>query len=242
MNLLHRNLLRRNLLMRVAGTALLIAAKDIRLEWRNRARLFSVVIFGLVVLLLLSLALGPDTKALQVASPGCLAVALLFSAILALSESFRVEGEDAALEGLNLIPVEPMGLYYGKFLANALFLFVLALVLIPTTIILFVVEADLPTVIRLVGLWSLAAIGLSAPGTLYAAMTSRLRSQDVLLPLLLFPLQVPALIALIKAFGFILTGDPMEQLASWTSLLVTFDIIYVCLCGVLFPFVLEEGS
>ncbi len=230
------------LLRRIIRTALVIAKKDLRLEWRNRARLFSVVLFGLVVLLLFSLALGPDTEALRAASPGCLTVALLFSSVLSLSESFRVEGEDSALEGLSLIPIEPMGLYYGKFLANALFLLVLAVILIPTTILLFVVEANLQIILQLTGFWALAAIGLAAPGTLYAAMTSRLRSQDVLLPLLLFPLEVPVLIALVKSFSFVLTGDPMEQLASWSRLLIAFDVIYVALCGALFPFILEEGS
>jgi len=230
------------LLQRVVATAILIARKDLRLEWRNRSRLVSVLLFGLAVLLLQSLALGPDTAALRAASPGCLTVALLFSAILSLSESFRLEREDSALEGLTLIPIEPMGLYYGKFLANAVFLIFLALVLIPVTVILFVVEVDASALLHLAVLWSLAALGLAAPGTLYAAMTSRLRSQDVLLPLLLFPLEIPVLIALVKAFGFVLTGDPMEQLASWTRLLVVFDVIYICLCGVLFPYILEEGS
>ncbi len=231
-----------NIVRRVAATAILIAQKDLRLEWRNRARLFSVALFGLVVLLLLSLAFGPNSDDLQRAAPGSLVVALLFSSILSLSESFRLEREDSALEGLALVPIEPMGLFYGKFLANTLFLLLLAGILIPVTVVLFVVEADARVLLQLTGFWALAAVGLAAPGTLYAAMTSRLRSQDVLLPLLLFPLEVPALIALVKSFGFILTGDPMEQLVSWTKLLIAFDLIYVALCGVLFPFILDEGS
>ena len=87
----------------------------------------------------------------------------------------------------------------------------------------------------------LAAAGLAAPGTLYAAMTSRLRSQDVLLPLLLFPLVVPVLLAGVKAMDLVLTGDPMRQLTSWVSLLVAFDVIYWSLCGLLFTYALEEG-
>ena len=84
------------------------------------------------------------------------------------------------------------------------------------------------------------AAGLSAPGTLYAAMTSRIRSQDVLLPLLLFPLVVPVLMATVKAAALILTGDPMEQIRSWVLLLVGFDVIYWSLCGILFPHAIEE--
>ncbi len=229
-------------LSHLVRTALLIARKDLRLEWRNRARLLSILLFGLVLLLLFSIALGPDTRALRDASAGCLAVALLFSSTLALSESFRIEQEDAALEGLLLLPVEAQGLYFGKFLASSVFLQLLSIVLIPVTVVLFVVDAEFVTLLRLAGVWSLAAIGLAAPGTLYAAMTSRLRSQDVLLPLLLFPLEVPVLIASVKSFSLILDGDPMQQLTSWTGLLIAFDVIYVALCGVLFPYVLEEGA
>jgi heme exporter protein B len=94
---------------------------------------------------------------------------------------------------------------------------------------------------KVLGLWGLAAAGLSAPGTLYAAMTSRLKGQDVLLPLLLFPLVVPVLMATVKAMSLVLGGDPMEQLPSWVTLLVAFDLIYLLLCGVLFPYVNEEG-
>jgi heme exporter protein B len=93
----------------------------------------------------------------------------------------------------------------------------------------------------LLGLWAIAAAGLSAPGTLYAAMTSRLQSQDVLLPLLLFPLVVPVLLGTVKAVALILTGDPMEQIRSWTILLVSFAVIYWSICGLLFPHAIEEG-
>jgi heme exporter protein B len=73
-------------------------------------------------------------------------------------------------------------------------------------------------------------------------MTSRVRSQDVLLPLLLYPLEVPMLLAAVKAFGLVLTGDPMGQVDDWTLFLVAFDVIYWILCGVLSPYILEESS
>jgi heme exporter protein B len=72
-------------------------------------------------------------------------------------------------------------------------------------------------------------------------MTSRLQSQDVLLPLLLFPLVVPVLLGAVKAISLILTGDPMEQIRSWTILLVSFAVIYWSICGLLFPHAIEEG-
>jgi heme exporter protein B len=212
------------------------------LEWRGRSRFLSVVLFGVVTLLLFSFAVGPDSEALRAAAAGFLVLALLLSSTLSLSESFRLEQEEHALEGLVLLPVDPVALYYGKVIGNTLFLLLLAPIFTPVALVLYSVELDASRLLTLVGLWALAAAGLSAPGTLYAAMTSRLRSQDVLLPLLLFPLVVPVLMGSVKAMGLVIGGDPLGQLGSWTILLSGFAIIYWSLCGLLFPYAIEENG
>jgi heme exporter protein B len=217
-----------------------IIGKDLLLEWRGRSRFLSVVLFGVVTLLLFSFAVGPDSVALRAAAAGFLVLALLLSSTLGLAESFRMEQEQRALEGLLLLPISPVALYYGKAVSNSLFLLLLAPVLTPIALVLYTVELDPLRIAGLLAIWLLAAAGLSAPGTLYAAMTSRLQSQDVLLPLLLFPLVVPVLMASVKAAALILTGDPMSQLRSWVTLLAGFDVIYWTLCGVLFPHAIEE--
>ena len=225
---------------RVLRAARIVAGKDLRLEWRNRSRVLSIVLFGLMTLLLLSMALGPDTPKLRAAAAGCLTVALLFGSTLGLAESFRVEREDQALEGLALLPIDPLGVYLGKLIANTFFLWSLALILVPTTVILFAVEVEATALLQVIVVWLLAAIGIAAPGTLYASMTSQLRSQDVMLPLLLFPLEVPVLMATVKSFDLLFTGDPMLQLGSWSGLLIAFDVIFVCVCGLLYPHVFEQ--
>jgi heme exporter protein B len=222
-----------------AGTMI---RKDLRLEWRGRSRFLSVVLFGVVTLLLFSVAVGPDSQALTTAAAGFLVLALLLSSTLGLTESFRLEEIDQALEGLYLIPVDPLALYYGKALGNTLFLVLLAPVLAPIALVLYSVEITVLGLLKLFAVWALTALGLSAPGTLYAAMTSRIRSQDVLLPLLLFPLVVPVLMAAVKSMGLILRGDPMSQISSWTWLLISFNIIYWSVCGVLFSYVTEDLS
>ena len=227
--------------MRVLGQIVAVLQKDLLLEWRNRSRILSVILFGIVTLLLFSFAVGPDSTALRAGAAGFLILALLLSSTLGLSESFRLEQEDRSLEGLMLLPVSPVALFYGKAVASALLLVFLAPVLAPVALVLYTVELDPLRILGLLGLWALAAAGLAAPGTLYAAMTSRLRSQDVLLPLLLFPLVVPVLLAGVKAMDLVLTGDPMRQLSSWVGLLVAFDVIYWSLCGLLFTYALEEG-
>lgn len=227
--------------MSLVRQALVLVRKDLLLEWRGRARFLSVLLFGVVTLLLFSFAVGPDSAALRAAAAGFLVLALLLSSTLGLSESFRLEQEERALEGLVLLPVDPVALFYGKAIGNTLFLFLLAPIFTPVALVLYSVELGVIKIVTLVGLWALAAAGLSAPGTLYAAMTSRLRSQDVLLPLLLFPLVVPVLMGSVKAMALVLGGDPLEQLRSWTILLVGFAVIYWSLCGLLFPYAIEEG-
>jgi heme exporter protein B len=225
---------------RILRQTVTVMGKDLLLEWRGRSRLVSVLLFGVVTLLLFSFAVGPDSLALRTSAAGFLVLALLLSSTLALSESFRLEQDQRALEGLLLLPVEPAALFYGKAMANTLFLVLLGPVLTPVALILYATDLDPLAVTRLLGIWALAGAGLSAPGTLYAAMTSRLRSQDVLLPLLLFPLVVPVLLGSVKAMALILSGDPLEQIRSWTLLLLAFDVIYWSLCGVLFVYAIEE--
>jgi heme exporter protein B len=86
----------------------------------------------------------------------------------------------------------------------------------------------------------LGSAGLSAPGTLYAAMTAQIPSRQTLLPLLLFPLIVPALLASVKATSLVILGDPMGESRSWIYLLAAFDAIYWSLCGLLFGRVVDE--
>lgn len=219
-----------------------LLAKDLLLEWRERARTLSVVLFAVVTLLLFSFALGPDVLALRAGTPGFLALALLLSSTLALNESFRIEREDRALEGLLLRPVDPAALFYAKALANTLLLALLGPVVVVLAAVLYSLEVDAARLAQLVAYWGLGAAGLAAPGTLYAAMTSRLKTQDVALPILLFPLVVPVLLGSVKSMDLVLFGDAMRQLRGWTTLLVSFDIIYWAVCGILFRFAVEEGE
>jgi len=212
--------------------------KEVLLQWRTRSRVVAVLVFGATTLLLFSFAVGPDYALLGRMAAGFLWLALLLSSTLTLSESFHTETEQRALEGLLLLPADPRALYYGKALANALQLFVLGVALLPMMVILY--DVSIPRPLGLLCVIALGAAGLAAPGTLYAAMTSQLRANQALLPLLLFPLVVPVLLASVKAAGLLLHGDPMRQLPSWQMLLACFDAIYWSLCGLLFERVVED--
>lgn len=212
--------------------------KELLLQWRTQAQMVAVFVFGASSLLLFSFAVGPVAEALRQFSAGFLWLALLLSSTLTLSESFHTEMEHRALEGLLLLPADARHLYYGKALANWLRLFLLGIALVPVMIVLY--DAGTLRIGALLLIIALGAAGLSAPGTLYAAMTAQLRAKQTLLPLLLFPLIVPVLLASVKATSLVLLGDPMGQARSWITLLVAFDAIYWSLCGLLFGRVVEE--
>jgi heme exporter protein B len=212
--------------------------KELLLQWRTRAHIMAAFIFGAITLLLLSFAVGPAAEALRRHAAGFLWLALLFSSTSALAESFQTETEDQALEGLLLLPVGAAAVFYAKALINWLQLALLGLALVPVMVILY--DASAARLGALVGAIFLGAAALAAPGTLYAGMTARCRSQQVLLPLLLFPLVVPVLLASVKATGLALEGDPMGQLSSWLILLVACNAVYWSLFGLFFERVVDD--
>jgi len=218
----------------------LVAAlrKELLLQWRTRAQLMAVFVFGASALLLFSFAVGPNAEILRQFSAGFLWLGLLLSSTLTLAESFHAEMENKALEGLLLLPANPRAIYYGKTIANWIQLVLLGTVLIPVMVILY--DAGTTKIFSLLLVIALGTAGLAAPGTIYAAMTAQVRSKQTLLPLLLFPLIVPALLASVKATSLIILGDPMGQSSAWIKLLIAFDAIYWSLCGLLFGRVVEE--
>ena len=219
---------------------MLIAAlrKELLLQWRTRTQFMAVLVFGGSALLLFSFAVGPNAQILRQFSAGFLWLGLLLSSTLTLAESYHAEMENRALEGLLLLPADPRALYYGKAIANWIQLVLLGVVLVPVMVILY--DAGTPRLGALLLIIILGTAGLSAPGTLYAAMTAQVRSKQTLLPLLLFPLIVPALLASVKATSLVILGDPMGQSSAWIKLLVAFDAIYWSLCGLLFGRVVED--
>ncbi len=216
-----------------------LAQKELMVQWRTRARFGSVLVFGVTSLLVFSFAVGPDSSALQAHAAGYLWLALLLMSTLSLQEAARLDVQNGALEALVLLPVDGRALYYAKALVNTVTLGGLGTLLIPVVVALY----DAP--VKEGALWLIATVWLGsaalvAPGTLYAALTSRARAGDVLLPLLLFPLVVPALLGSVKATEVVMLGDPMGRLGSWLGLVLAFDVLYWSLCGLLYPLLLED--
>jgi heme exporter protein B len=215
-----------------------IARKDVTTELRAKAGFNSVASLGVTILILLGLALGPDAEALRNAAVGAVWLATLFSGVLAFNRSFQVELESGALEPLLQYPGPRWTIFAGKLLGNMMFLTLMVVIVVPAGIVLFGVQipAAWPS---LLGVLALGMFGLVVLGTFYASMASRSRAREVLLPLLLFPMLVPVLIAATTASKALLGADVMHEAGAWIRLLVAYDLVFLTATFIAFEHVIE---
>lgn len=212
--------------------------KDLTAERRSKANFNAVVFLAALILLLFGFSLGPDPAAVRDMGGGVIWLTILFSGVLAFNRSYQTELENGALETLLLYPGDRRAIFAGKLIANFVFVALVEAVLLPVAAILY----DLPlgeAPFRLLLVMTLGTIGFVTLGTFYAAMASRLRAREVLLPLLLFPMLIPLLVGAVAATGALLQGDPMGQSAGWMRLLVVFDVIFLAASFLTFEHVIE---
>ncbi len=216
-------------------------AKDLRLEWRSRESINGVLFFALLVVIVVSLAFDPTsnpTLAREIAG-GILWIAILFASVNALSGSWLREQRNGVLDAQRLAPSAPAALFLGKVLANFLFVSVVELVLAPVFVVFYNLHplgnTWLLALILPLGTWALVV-----NGTFFAALSLRARSRELLLPLLLLPIILPALLGSIQATGGVLTAelDP-GYIAFWIRALVAYDIIFTTVSLLLFGTVLN---
>lgn len=215
-----------------------IARKDLTTELRAKAGFNGVVALGVTILVLLGMALGPDAAALRNAAVGAVWLAMLFSAVLAFNRSFQVELESGALETLLQYPGPRWTIFAGKLLGNTIFVTLMVAIVVAAGIILFGVTIP-DTWPRLLGVMALGIVGLVAMGTFYASMTTRSRAREVLLPLLLFPMLVPVLLAATTASKALLGADLMHESGAWIRLLAAYDLIFLIATFLAFEHVIE---
>ena len=138
------------------------------------------------------------------------------------------------MEGLLLAPMDRSVIYFGKLIGNLLFIFAVELVLLPLASIFFNVWIVTPSILLVV---FLGTVAFAAVGTLFAALSVNTRAREVMLPILLFPIMVPVLIAGVRAMGALLDGETLQDVAQWLRLLVAYDVIFIAAACLLFDFV-----
>ena len=215
-----------------------IARKDLTTELRAKAGFNSVASLGVTILVLLGLALGPDAEALRNAAVGAVWLATLFSGVLAFNRSFQVELESGALEPLLQYPGPRWTIFAGKLLGNMAFLTLMVAIVVVAGVVLFGVRIP-ATWPSLLGVLALGVVGLVVLGTFYASMASRSRAREVLLPLLLFPMLVPVLLAATTASKALLGADLMHEAGAWIQLLAAYDLVFLVATFIAFEHVIE---
>jgi heme exporter protein B len=222
-----------------AGRVAAIVWKDMTAERRSKATLNAVAFLAGTMLLLFGFAFGADPVAMEGGGAGIIWLTVLFSGVLAFNRSYDRELAGGALETLLLYPGDLRALFVGKLVANLLFILLVQAVLVPAAIVLYGLPVGRAP-FALLGVLLLGTFGFVTLGTFYAAMASRLRAREVLLPLLLFPMLVPLLLACVEATNALLTGDVMGRAGPWVRVIVVFDLVFLVAAWHTFAQVIEE--
>ncbi|HET9100841.1 MAG TPA: heme exporter protein CcmB [Acidobacteriaceae bacterium] len=211
-------------------------AKDLRLEWRSKDAINGMLFFSLLVVVLFSFAFDPTMAVSRQIAGGILWVALLFASTTALNQTWTRELRHQVLDAQRMAPSPASALFLAKVLANFLFVTMIQVVLGP----LFIIFYNLHALGQ--GWWMalvlpLGTLALVVNGTFFAALSLRTRNREMLLPLILFPVSIPALLAMVQSTSAILTGESDPGL--WINMLAGYDIIFMTLCLLMFETILN---
>ena len=222
------------------ATALIVARKDLLIEFRTRSAFLAAAVFALLAVVIFRFTWDRTAVAAIDLAPGVVWVIFVFSGLLGLHRSFGVEQADRAIDALLGAPVDREGIFLGKAAANLLFVGAVQLLTIPAVALFY----DLPVAGGELGgiliVAALAAVGLVAVGTLFSAMTVNTHLAELLLPMLALPFFVPVVTPAALATSRLLAGRPWGEIVPLLKLLAAFDIVFLVACTLAFPYTLEE--
>ena len=211
-------------------------AKDLRLEWRSKDAINSMLFFSLLVVVIFSFSFEPTAEESRRIAGGLVWVAFLFAAIVVLNQTWARELRNSVLDAYRASPAPANSLFLAKAIGNFIFVIVLEALMTPLFIAFYRLRAIGPAweliPIAILGTWALVV-----NGTFFAAISLRTRSREVMLPLLLFPISVPALLGMVNATTAVLTGE--ESTRFWIVLLMAYDVVFTIACLLLFETILE---
>ena len=211
--------------------------KDIRLEWRSKDAINAMLFFALLVVVIFSFSFDPTAEESRRIAGGLVWVAFLFAAVVALNQTWARELRNQVLDAyrVSLAPANP--LFLAKAIGNFLFVGVLELLMTPLFIAFYKLRALGPAW-ELLPIAALGTWALVVNGTFFAAISLRTRSREIMLPLLLFPISIPALLGMVNATTAVLTGESSPRF--WVALLVAYDVVFTAACLLLFESVLDS--
>jgi heme exporter protein B len=209
--------------------------KDLRLEWRSKDAINSMLFFSLLVVVVFSFSFDPTAEESRRIAGGLIWVAFLFAAVVALNQTWAREIRNQVLDAYRVSPAPANSLFLAKAFGNFLFVTVLEALMTPLFIAFYQLRAVGPAwqllIVAALGTWALVV-----NGTFFAAMSLRTRSREIMLPLLLFPISIPAILGMVQATTAILTGEGARV---WIALLLSYDLVFTTACLLLFEMVLN---
>ena len=214
------------------ATVWTLARKDLLLELRSKDIVLAIVVFALLVIAIFTFAIELTPSRARDVGPGVLWAAVAFAGVLGLNRSFAVEAEGDTLDGLMLTPVSRELIFFGKVLGNFIFITIAQVVIFPVFEALFNISVlQVETIVIAL----LASLGFAAVGTAFAAVSVRVRSREIMLPL-----SVPLIMAAVESTSAVVDGGSWGDFSEWLQLAIAFDVIFMIASAVLFQFVLEE--
>ena len=222
----------------VAST-LAIARKDALIELRSRSVILSALAFAVLAITIFFFAWDPTAVASIDLAPGVLWVIFTFSGLLGLHRSFGVEQPTRAMDALLAAPVDREAIYLGKLIANLAFVILVQAISLPAVALLYNVPIG-GYVWPLIGVVLMASVGLVAVGTLFSSMAVSTRLAELLLPLLALPFFVPVILPAAQATARLMNGRAVSEVSGYISLLAAFDVVFLVVCTLLYPYTLEQ--
>jgi heme exporter protein B len=219
-----------------SGIARVTLLKDLRLEWRSKDAINSMLFFSLLVVVVFSFSFDPTAEESRLIAGGLVWVAFLFAAVVALNQTWAREVRNQVLDAYRVSPAPANALFLAKVIGNFIFVSVLEALMTPLFIAFYRLRA-LGAAWQLIPVAAFGTWALVVNGTFFAAMSLRTRSREIMLPLLLFPISIPALLAMVQATTAILTAESNPRF--WIVLLGTYDLVFTTMCLLLFETVLN---
>jgi heme exporter protein B len=208
--------------------------KDLRIEWRSLDAIISMLFFSGLVVVLFSIAFDPHGAFSQQIAGGVLCVATMFASVSALNQAWAREIRHQVMDAQRMAPVPGSELLLAKVIVNFLFVSIVQLLLAPFFFVFLnlhiVGQGWLLLLVLPLGTWALVSNGV-----FFAALSMSSRNRELLLSLILFPIFIPALLAMVQATGDIFTGESDPTL--WIKMLLGYDIIFTTVSLLLFDVV-----
>jgi len=221
------------------SVALLIARKDLAIEYRTRSAFFASLVFSLLGVSIFYMVWDPTAVRPIDIAPGVLWTIFAFAGLLGLHRAFGLELQTRAMDGLLMAPVAREAIFLGKALSNLVYVTSVLAITIPAVVLFYNLEFGSGLLI-LGGIGVLAAIGLVSVGTLFSSMTVHTRFAELLLPMLALPFFIPVVVPAAQASAKLLVGGALSTVLPWIQLLVAFDIMFGVACVLVFPFTIED--